>query len=188
MRQAVENPGTVTSAIRCKFVSRIGYLWTQLPSGRCLAYASPKLSSQVWACVRLDNGEWSDPEVMDRDEAERLQDKGLCKIEGDTAPKVTFLSVDGTTKKWRRSALYGGLIVQNATQAVARDLLVNGMRKAEAAGYPVISHVYDEIITEVPRGFGDLAEFERLICELPDWAAGLPLTSGGWRGKRYRKD
>lgn len=188
VRQAVENPGTVTEAIKCKFVSRIGYLWTQLPSGRCLAYAGPKLSSQVWACVRLDNGEWSDPEVMDRDEAEKLESKGLCKIEGDTSPKITFLSVDGTTKKWRRSALYGGLIVQNATQAVARDLLVNGMRKAEAAGYAVVSHVYDEIITEVPRGFGDLAEFERLICELPDWAAGLPLTSGGWRGKRYRKD
>lgn len=188
VRQAVENPGAVTEAIRCKFVSRIGYLWTQLPSGRCLAYAGPRLSSQVWACVRLDDGEWSDPEVMDRDEAERQSERGLCKIEGDTSPKITFLSVDGTTKKWRRSALYGGLIVQNATQAVARDLLVNGMRKAEAAGYPVVSHVYDEIITEVPRGFGDLAEFERLICELPGWAAGLPLTSGGWRGKRYRKD
>ena len=71
---------------------------------------------------------------------------------------------------------------------VAELCACSGMRKAEAAGYAVVSHVYDEIITEVPRGFGDLAEFERLICELPDWATGLPLTSGGWRGKRYRKD
>lgn len=188
VRQAIENPGMVTEAIRCRFVVRVGYLWTQLPSGRCLAYASPMLKSQVWACVRLTEGGWSDPEVMEREEAERLSAKGLCKIEGDTSPGIRFLGVDGTTKKWRRSALYGGLIVQNATQAAARDILVNGMRKAEAAGYPVIAHVYDEIIAEVPRGFGDLAEFERLICELPAWAEGLPLTAGGWRGKRYRKD
>ena len=80
------------------------------------------------------------------------------------------------------------IIVSNCVQAIARDLLANGIKKAEAAGYPVIAHVHDEIITEVPRGFGDVKEFEALICELPDWAAGLPLTASGWRGKRYRKD
>ncbi len=69
-----------------------------------------------------------------------------------------------------------------------RDLLVNGMWKAEQNGYRVIATVYDEIISEVPRGFGNLRDFERLICELPDWAKGIPLTAGGWRGKRYRKD
>ncbi|MCW4115643.1 hypothetical protein NPA31_011780 [Aurantimonas sp. MSK8Z-1] len=82
----------------------------------------------------------------------------------------------------------GPIIVSNCTQAIARDILVNGMFKAEAAGYPIIATVYDEIIAEVPRGWGDLAAFEHLICELPDWAEGLPLTAGGWRGKRYRKD
>jgi DNA polymerase len=87
-----------------------------------------------------------------------------------------------------RYGLYGGLAFENIVQAIARDLLVNGMWKAEGAGYPIIAHVYDEIIAEVPRGFGDLAAFEKLICELPAWAAGMPLTAGGWRGKRYRKD
>ena len=73
-------------------------------------------------------------------------------------------------------------------QAIALDLLDNGIEIAEAAGYPVVGHVHDEIITEVPRGFGDLAWFEKEICRLPEWARGLPLTAGGWRGKRYRKD
>lgn len=188
VREAVQFPGSVTEAIKCKFLVKAGYLWMQLPSGRCLAFAAPKLSSQVWACVLLDDGTWSDPEVMDREEAERMSRRGDCKIEGDTSPKVTFLGVDKTGAKMVRTALYGGLIVQNATQAVARDILVNGMFKAEAAGYPIVAHVYDELITEVTIGYGDLKAFERLICELPPWAAGLPLTAGGWAGKRYRKD
>ncbi|MBM6697122.1 hypothetical protein H6A11_08880, partial [Bifidobacterium pullorum subsp. saeculare] len=75
--------------------------------------------------------------------------------------------------------LYGGLLCENNTQGTARDVLVNGMFKAEAAGYPIILTVYDEIIAEVPRGFGDLKAFERLICELPAWADGLPVAAGG---------
>ena len=125
---------------------------------------------------------------MDRDSAQAGERHGVVEIKGATSPKVTVLGLDATTRKWTRYGLYGGLIQENNTQAVARDILVSGMLKAEAAGYPVIAHVYDEIITEVPRGFGDVKAFERLICELPEWAAGLPLTAGGWRGKRYRKE
>jgi DNA polymerase bacteriophage-type len=188
VREAVQNPGTVTEAARCRFIVRLGFLWTMLPSGRCLAYGGPKLKDQVWAQLRCDDGSFSDAEVTDRELAEALERKGQARIQGTTSAKVTFLGVDSATKKWRRQALYGGLIMQNNTQATARDLLVNGMLKAEAAGYGVIAHVYDEIIAEVPKGFGDLADFERLICELPEWVEGMPLTAGGWRGKRYRKD
>lgn len=187
-REAVDAPGSVTEAARVKYVSRFGFLWALLPSGRCLAYGAPRLKAQVWAKVKLEDGSWSDAEVMDRDTAERLERQGKAKIDGTTSDKVTVMGTDSTTKKWRRYALYGGLLCENNTQAVARDLLVNGMRKAEAAGYPAIAHVYDEIVAEVPRGFGDLHAFEKLICELPDWAAGLPIAAGGWRGKRYRKD
>ena len=505
VREAVQNPGQIASAARVDYLVRKGFLWARLPSGRCLAYGSPRLKDQVWARVLCDDGSWSEPEVMERDRAEALEIKGLARIEGVTSAKVTCLGVDGATKKWQRFALYGGLIaenclsgvtdvltpygwkritdirptdklwdglewvahgglvyqgsrmtidvggvrltpdhklwtnygwieaanadlraveaaspdpefdraalraadrsrlrgrrrkeelvagpmrlrhdevvrrfgapqrpndelwvpadgaglpapqdardvascglrnlaqhdrplrtavargirtlwwarnsglralvsvrdvlggygsdlaqgayagaagqqrrvlagqlrvarpqgasaqqaneqlhqytqgpaddlrsgrdqrhklddaglpsgrgvageahvrragqqpegyvelvydllnagprnrftvrgangpiiVSNCTQAVARDLLVNGMWKAEAAGYPIIATVYDEIIAEVPRGFGDLREFERLICELPDWAEGIPLMAGGWRGKRYRKE
>jgi DNA polymerase len=188
VRQAVEEPGTVARAAKVDYLVKHGFLWARLPSGRCLAYAAPKLKAQVWAKVLLPDGEWSDAEVMDRDVAERRERMELVKIDGRTSDKVTFLGVNSTTKRWERSALYGGLLAENNTQAIARDLLVNGMFKAEEAGYPIIATVYDEIITEVPRSFGNLAEFEKLICELPTWAKGLPLTAGGWRGKRYRKD
>lgn len=188
IREAIRTPGTQHTAARCTYLLAKGFLWCRLPSGRCLAYGAPKLKDQVWAKIKLEDGDWSDAEVMDREQAETLERRGEVKIEGRTSPKATALGVNATTKKWERFALYGGLAAENNTQAAARDLLVNGMWKAENAGYPVISTVYDEIITEVPRGFGSVEEFERLICELPEWAAGLPLSASGWRGKRYRKD
>lgn len=165
-----------------------GFLWARLPSGRCLAYGSPRLKAQVWAKILLPDGSWSDSEVMDREAAEAGARAGTVKIEGRTSDKVTVLGVDSQTKKWRRYGLYGGLLAENNTQAIARDILVNGMFKAEAASYPIIATVYDEIIAERPRGEADIAAFERTICELPAWADGLPLTAGGWVGKRYRKD
>lgn len=188
VRDAVSTPGTITTAAKVDYIVRHGFLLARLPSGRCLAYAAPRLKAQVWAKVKLDGGEWSDAEVMDREAAERGERTGRVRIEGPTSDKVTFLGVNSTTKKWERSALYGGLIAENNTQAIARDILVNGMFAAERAGYPIIATVYDEIIAEVPRGFGSLSGFEQLICQLPSWAIGLPLTAGGWRGKRYRKD
>lgn len=187
-REAVREPGTRVDAGPVAYLVANGFLWCRLPSGRCLAYGAPKLKDQVWAREKLADDSWADAEVMDRDVAERRALRGEVKIDGNSSPKVTALGVNSVTKKFERFALYGGLAAENVTQAVARDLLANGIRKAEAAGYPVIGHVHDEIITEVPRGFGDVREFEKLICELPPWADGLPLTAGGWRGKRYRKD
>jgi len=187
VRDAVLNPGTITHASKVSYIMAHGFLWAKMPSGRCLAYGNPRVKDQVWVDQKVD-GEWVNAGAMGADEAIVLEAKGEVRINGKSPPKVTALGVNSVTKKWERYALYGGICQENNTQSTARDLLVNGMLKAEAAGYSVIATVYDEIITEVPRGFGDVGEFERLICELPDWAAGLPLTASGWRGKRYRKD
>jgi DNA polymerase len=189
MRDAIRNPGVKVPVLKgVTYLYAKGFLWCRLPSGRVLAYGAPKLTDQVWARYWLAVGEWSDPEVMDRAVAEKLEIEWKVKIEGETSPRVSALGVNSATRKMERYGLYGGLAFENIVQAIARDLLVNGMWKAEGAGYPIIAHVYDEIIAEVPRGYGDLAAFEKLICELPAWAAGMPLTAGGWRGKRYRKD
>ena len=61
------------------------------------------------------------------------------------------------------------------------------MMLAERNGYTVIGSVYDEIICEVDRDFGSAKELSRLICQLPAWAKGLPLTADGYVAKRYRK-
>ncbi|SFT25419.1 hypothetical protein [Methylobacterium sp. yr668] len=165
-REAVVSPGTKVQALKVSFLVARGFLWCLLPSGRCLAYGAPS--------IREVEVPWAD--------------KALTPELREKRPVVTCLGVDSQTRRLIRYALYGGLIFENVVQAIALDLLDNGIEIAERAGYPVVGHVHDEIITEVPRGWGDLAWFEKAICELPGWARGLPLTAGGWRGKRYRKD
>lgn len=89
--------------------------------------------------------------------------------------------------RWAKLDTYGGKLAENITQAVARDLLADAMLRVEAAGYPVVMHVHDEIVSEVPKDFGSLAEFEELICQMPDWATGLPMAVEGFECERYKK-
>ncbi|WP_439392589.1 hypothetical protein ACRQ5Q_24515 [Bradyrhizobium sp. PMVTL-01] len=188
--QAIQNPGQIITVKKVSYLVKMGFLWCRLPSGgRCLAYGSPRLSRQVWVRHGDGKGTWDEEAVvMERRHAEALVSVGLAKIESEAKPSPTALGVDSVTKRWTRFALYGGLAFENIVQAIALDLLENGIKLAEANGYPVVGHVHDEIITEKPRGTSDLKFFEDLICRLPDWAAGLPLTASGFVGKRYRKD
>jgi hypothetical protein len=78
-------------------------------------------------------------------------------------------------------------IVHNCTQAVARDIMKHGMRRAEAAGYPPILPVHDEVIVEVPEKFGSFDEFKALMLSPPEWADGLPVAGDGFVARRYRK-
>lgn len=119
---------------------------------------------------------------------------GAPKIEdrktpwGATKPSVTALGVNSKTKKWERFALYGGLATENVVQAIARDLMAHGMLMAEAAGYPIVMTVHDEAVADTPAGQGTLAEFERLLCDSPPWATGLPVVASGYESLRYKKD
>lgn len=93
---------------------------------------------------------------------------------------------------WIRMNTWGGRLVENINQAVCRDILRQACEILEAHGYPVVLHVYDEIVAEVLEAFGSIEEFERLVTTsvlaVLHWAAGWPIKApGGYRAKRYRK-
>jgi hypothetical protein len=95
---------------------------------------------------------------------------------------------DNAQGKWVDRRAWYGTLVENAVQAVSRDLLAAAMQRLEAAGYPVVLHVHDEVVCEVPKWqTGSAEEFLRLMTELPDWAAGLPIAAKVWTGQRYAK-
>ena len=82
---------------------------------------------------------------------------------------------------------YGGLWTENVISAISRDLLADAMLRIEAAGYLIVLHVHDEIVAEVPEGFGSTDEFIHLMTRKPAWGLDLPIAAKAWSGKRYTK-
>lgn len=89
---------------------------------------------------------------------------------------------------WVRMDTYGGRLAENVTQAIARDILAHAIVNLEHAKYPVVLHIHDEIVSEIPEDFGSIHDFESIMSTMPIWAKDWPLkASGGWRSKRYGK-
>jgi DNA polymerase len=103
--------------------------------------------------------------------------------------RITFDGTNQYTRKWERVETYGGKLVENIVQAVARDVFMTGMVGAEKHGYEVCIRVHDELITEVPDTDGyTVAELSSIMATKPSWAVGLPLAAAGYETLRYRKD
>lgn len=86
---------------------------------------------------------------------------------------------------------YGGKLVENCVQAIARDCLAVAIERLEAAGYPIVFHIHDEVVIDMkPYTFGEdmLADVVRIMSEPAPWAQGLPLAADGWVGTFFKKD
>lgn len=107
--------------------------------------------------------------------------------------ELSFMGTDPKTKQWVRERTWGSKLVENLVQAIARDIMVEGIQRVEAAGYEVIMTVHDEVVAEVNVGFGEVEEFEAILVDTGaaandnHWTAGLPLAAEGFRAGRYRK-
>lgn len=94
-----------------------------------------------------------------------------------------------TARKWGHLETYGGKLVENIVQAIARDLLVVGMHAVAEAGHQIVMHVHDEIVIEEPENSGfTVTDACELISTLPAWAQGLPLDADGHECGYYRKE
>ena len=157
--QAVLYPGTKFEYRGISYQVKNDTLFCQLLSGRYLTYHKPILRS-----------------------SDRKQDTYSLSYEGwNTNPKNGAIG-------WIRMDTYGGKLTENVVQATARDILAHAIVNLERNNYPVVLHVHDEIVAEVPENFGSVEEFESIMGLMPPWAADWPIKAkGGWRGKRYAK-
>jgi DNA polymerase len=166
-------------------------LTMRLPSGRNLFYPLPRLKARVEIRkIHADGGRGA-PEPMDIDKARAGALTGQVEITGPAPSYITFADYALHAKDYaapHRQPLKITTLSENATQAVARDILVHGMQQIEAAGYRIVMHVYDEVVAEMPIGSGSLDEMCALLTRRPAWAAGLPLKAEGYEATRYRKD
>lgn len=102
---------------------------------------------------------------------------------------IHFRGVDQKTKKWEMISTYGGKLTENIVQAVARDLLANSLMNLYREGFEIDFHIHDEVIMEVPEDSGrTLEEAVGIMCRLPGWAEGLPLSADGFESRYYKKD
>ena len=91
----------------------------------------------------------------------------------------------GQNHKWSRQETYSGRLVENATQAIARDILAEAMARMEDYGLNIVAHVHDEVIIEAPVGKYTVDEVCKLMAVKPDWCEGLPLSAAGYLAPAY---
>lgn len=137
------------------------WLCMELPSGRILSY--PGIGVSV---------------TKETDEDGRVNTNVRIKYQGENQ----------LTRQWTTLYTHGGKACENIVQALCRDLLAYAMINVERGGYPIVLSVHDELVCETPdKQEYSVAELERLMCELPEWAEGFPLVAEGQELKRYAK-
>lgn len=177
IKGCLSTPGTAATIGKCTIWKGGEWLIIQLPSGRRLLYADPKLHGEV----RVD------PETGRETKSEY----------------VSYMVARG--KSWFRLRAWSGLFVENIVQAIANDILRAAMLRVDrhcwtvpaVATYlrslppdeqtAIVLHVHDEIVIEVPKGTMQLEKYLGLLTEQTSWSTGLPLSAEGWVGPRYGK-
>ena len=164
-KAAIKAPGTKfngTDKVVFCYGNECGFpaLIMRVPSGHCLIY--PR--------ARLD--------IVEK------------TFKGDTykSQEIVFWGkVPGKSNMWGWVSTYGGKLLENATQAVAGDVMSNGAVKAQAKGYEIFMLVHDQALAKIKPG-QSIEEFCDILCDLPEWADGLPIEAEGSEVPFYRKD
>lgn len=105
-------------------------------------------------------------------------------------PSITYMGVNDKNK-WGRIETYGGKLTENCVQAIARDCLAEAIERLEAAGFPIVFHVHDEVVIDIKpyAAHADmLDQVVQIMRQPPIWANDLPLNADGWVGDFFTKD
>ena len=100
---------------------------------------------------------------------------------------ITYEGIDPTTKKSKRLTTYGGKLVENIVQAIARDVLGEAMMNLRNKGFNIVMHVHDEIVLEVENGVSSVEEVCEIMCKENKYLKGLKLKADGFESKYYKK-
>jgi DNA polymerase bacteriophage-type len=176
-----------------QFAKYNNFLVCKLPSGRHLYYYHPRV-------VMEDRFMFKTPAVGDIPMMQYFYSpedypslkafyahakEAKAEVKDFKAVKLFYWGVNSKTRKFEELVTYGGKLVENITQAVARDIMAESMLALENNGYPIVLTVHDEIISEVVDG--TVEEFTQIMEEAPEWASGLPVKVEAYEAHRYRK-
>ena len=116
-------------------------------------------------------------------------DACLKDMNGDGRLHICYRGIEQATKRWGWQETYGGKIVENCVQAIARDCLAEAMQRVTNDGYQIVMHVHDEMIVDVPlEDTNALEKINALMGITPEWAGGLILRGDGYETPFYKKD
>lgn len=115
----------------------------------------------------------------------------FAELKDDSRGRTVISYMDTEKGGWapcrHGQGAWHGTWIENAVQAVARDLFAAAMPRLEKAGYPIVLHIHDEVVAEVAEGVGSKEEFLQILTAAPDWAEGLPIAAKVRNGPRFAK-
>ena len=164
-------------------------LWYDVEGAVRSAVRAPDESFEVRGLLRVDSAKG--PDDVDYVRIRLPSGRYLCyrNMHINEDGQLVYEGINQYTRKWELLETYYGKLVENIVQAVARDVFMTGMRKAEEAGYSVVLRVHDELVCEVPDDPSFTHErLADMMAGNPSWSVGLPLAAAGFEAHRYRKE
>ena len=161
------------------------FLMLGLPSGRKLYYFQPKIITETKVKIMVRGAKGMVEKWFKKDQAP----SSAVVLSTWEQTKLTYMGVNDK-KQWTRLDTYGGKLVENIVQAIARDILADSMLRVDKAGFIIVMHVHDELVVDMPKKDSEtkLKELCDIMSEPIEWAPGLPLAADGYLTEYYKKD
>lgn len=184
-REAHPNTKALWSALKDAFIRACAHRGETIAVGKHLKVRA----DGAWLRIRLPSGRYLCYLSPEAEYEKHVEGDGVQGTFESKRATLSFMGVDQYTRQWKRIRTHGGKLVENVTQAAARDVLFANMPAIEAQGYEIVLSVHDELLTETPDTDDYSSDgLSALMSTVPDWAPGLPLAAAGFETTRYRKD